>query len=371
MLGSERRSMASSQTPPPLRRRSRPPRRPEKAPAAPLSLAPLVSHDDEPPADTLDPTEGEWLFKKDEVVLGPIPAGVLLERIEAGEIGLDTPVGRQAGAWRPLRDIPHFVEVYEAAAEQRRREEEARVFEARVRRAKTMRVLAMASTALVPFVIGLVLGYALMVKRPWDDSEKWLMRPPPLVDLPPRPRPSPAQAARAEPLKPPPLEEQEEGERAASPEPKEREPKKVERPGESKRIKTARRKKRSSQEKRVAAARSEAKPEEKPPKEQKQPEERLNRTLTRAEVLGPISGAKSGIGQCLKAELKRNPDVPSVVTLAFTVTEEGQAINVRVKERQVGDGPLPGCLAKVLAKLRWPKFTGERQNIELPFQLKR
>src|SRR4051812_20862989 len=43
-------------------------------------------------ADDDDPTKGEWLFKQNEMVLGPVSAIVLVERIKTGELSADTPI---------------------------------------------------------------------------------------------------------------------------------------------------------------------------------------------------------------------------------------------------------------------------------------
>jgi hypothetical protein len=51
---------------------------------------------------------GDWMFKKDELVFGPLPAKQLIEKLYAGEITGSTPIAEETGEFRPLRDVPHF-----------------------------------------------------------------------------------------------------------------------------------------------------------------------------------------------------------------------------------------------------------------------
>jgi hypothetical protein len=59
---------------------------------------------------------GDWMFKKDELVFGPIPAKQLIEKLEAGEISGATLVTEEGGAFRPLHEVPQFT-VHLAKAE--------------------------------------------------------------------------------------------------------------------------------------------------------------------------------------------------------------------------------------------------------------
>lgn len=342
--------------------------------------------------DLGDPAEGEWLFKEGDVVLGPVAASVLIERIEAGEIDDETPVGREAGSWRPLKEVPYLLELYEQAAEKRRLEAERKVREARVRRARTLRVVTLLSVALAPFIAGLLLGRAIMVKRPWDDSEEWLQRAPPLVDLPPKPaelRP------RRDPPRRPPDSEDDKRDPLARAETAKDEPGAAaaagDDPGDDKKGRKGRNGRRGKD---TRVAKSDKKPDKKGDKDAKdtkgtkadkdakkddrkgrasvdKPTGKLPETLTVEQVQQGLLKGRGGIGGCLKAEATRNPDMPGVVTLMFTVTEEGRAANIKLKEREVRNGPLAECLVKVVSKLRWPKFTGERKNAEFPFKIKR
>ena len=62
-------------------------------------------------------------------------------------------------------------------------------------------------------------------------------------------------------------------------------------------------------------------------------------------------------------------NVPVTVTLSYTVTENGTATNVRFEERELRGRPVVDCVKKAMANARWPKFTGERKNVSVPFKL--
>jgi hypothetical protein len=59
--------------------------------------------------DVGDREAGEWLFQRDGKLFGPLPAAVLVERLERGELSAETPIAPEGGAFRPLREVPAFV----------------------------------------------------------------------------------------------------------------------------------------------------------------------------------------------------------------------------------------------------------------------
>lgn len=56
-----------------------------------------------------EPGAGEWLFQQDGRLFGPLPASVLIERLERGELSAGTPIAPEGGPFRPLREVPAFV----------------------------------------------------------------------------------------------------------------------------------------------------------------------------------------------------------------------------------------------------------------------
>jgi hypothetical protein len=83
---------------------------------------------------------GDWMFKKEELVFGPLPAKQLIEKLYAGEISGSTPIAEEGGEFRPLREVPHFT-VHLAKAEAKLRvQREADHFDRGERRSRVWRV---------------------------------------------------------------------------------------------------------------------------------------------------------------------------------------------------------------------------------------
>lgn len=381
--------MTPPANPPPLRRAAaRQPSDPGRRPQS-LGLAPDPEGEVVSASGLGDPTDGEWLFKQGDVVLGPVGVDVLVARIESGELTVDTPIGREAGKWVSLSEVPYFAEVHERATEAKEREARQKAAQAKLRRVRSIRVVAVVILVVVPLAAGTLLGQTIMVKRPWDDSAEWVQRAPPLVDLPPKPKASPQKqraaagdvVARAEEPRRSDDEDLVEAEDGSRADPDDKDDGRARKGRRGKDSRLAKGDKRDRKGDKTTKGEdklgSEDKAADKTTSGQNdktisgQKDERLPQTLTAEQVQQGLLKGKAGIGSCLKAEVSRNPDMPSVVTLTFTVTEQGKAVDVRLKEREVRDGPLAACLVGVVTKLSWPRFTGERQNAEFPFKIKR
>lgn len=312
-------------------------------------------------ADTkLDPSEGDWVFKQDGVVLGPVSAAILLQRIDEGELDAEAPIGRTAGEWTPLKEIPYFYKSHRRAEARIRRIEAQSQHDTAMRSRRMVRLASFGGLAIIPLLLGAVVGRTVMVQRPWDDSGDWAERAPPLVDLKPKPKvvvpPKPSPTAE-------PAEGEGEGEVASDKDKDKRTNKRTnKRSSKDKRAREKRAKEKKERE-RLAALKKRA---------DKDPVRKAGSPLSEAQV---TKGFKKGFGdykRCIKAEFSRDKDLPVIsVRIEFTVTEGGKAINTRVRERQFRGGPLDACLKKAVGKLRWPKFTGERRNAVYPLRAKR
>lgn len=318
--------------------------------------------------DLGDPAVGEWLFKKNDVVLGPVNASVILSRIQADELDGETPIGREAGKWRPLKEIEYFADEVERATRRREMDEQRRFAESKRRKEQGLRSALYAAAIALPLGAGFSVGESLAETRPWDDREAWVARLPSLIELPPPPKPAPpAVVPPGRNATPTPSESKVASVTQVS-RTKDAEP--PEETGEEKSAakKTKRKSRNKSGKKRVAKGKSDKSDAS---REDENAPSALPETLTNQQVMAGLAKGKSAIGACLQQENARNPDMPGVVTLMFTVTEAGQATLIQVKERQVRDGPLAKCLEGVVSKLRWPKFSGERKNAEVPFRIRK
>ena len=333
-----------------------PQRRPKKAkgPSSPAAV-PGPTKDKGDVVSDEDATKGEWLFKQDDLVLGPVTAIVLVEKIKKGELGGDTPIARDGDSFRPMKLVRLFRDAWEAHEEEKRLAAEERAYQSSVRTARLGRVGVVLLACLLPAAAAAVASRQLVVLRPWDDTPQWIARVPPLVDLPQRPievkKTEPAQVAANDTAED---DEEQEPDDPATP----RDPSRPRRPKKPKA--NAGDKPDKPDDK---AATSAAPPA--PPAGPAPPSE----TLTTAQATAPLKEIQGALKSCFKAEIESNPDMPSQVVLSYTITEDGKAINVDLDARELRGRPVVGCVQKAVATLRWPRFTGERKNVSVPFKL--
>lgn len=110
---------------------------------------------------------GDWMFKQDDVVFGPMPARVLIEKMYSGEVTGETLViqSDQEGDFTPLRDVVFFtVHLAKAEAKQRvkRDTDEFNTLETRGRRQRTV---VIAGLVLATLVVAVGSAYYLVIER--------------------------------------------------------------------------------------------------------------------------------------------------------------------------------------------------------------
>jgi hypothetical protein len=313
-----------------------------------------------PDDDADDPTVGDWLFKQNDMVLGPVTAAVLVERIKQGQLPSDTPIARDGQPFKPMKLVALFREAHEATLERKRRDAATRDYEGAVRRAQTLRAALLAGLFLGPAGAGAVGGHALMTLKPWDDTPDWIAKAPSLVDLPPRP---PAVTKAKTPVPrgddAPPTND---GDDAPAVD------------GDRRRIARG---DRSRDRAGARDKRGDDKVEPTARVDDKGADQGFVKELTNEQAIAPLKDVKAPLGACFRAEIEANPGVfvadatSVVITLAYTITEEGRSANVEIKNRELRGRPVQDCVKKALAGARWPRFVGERKNLTVPFNLKK
>ena len=305
-------------------------------------------------------TEGEWLFKQDDLVLGPVAASVLVDRIKSGELNGDTPIARDGEAFRPMKLIRLFGDASRAAEDERRLAAEERAYQSAVARTRLMRVVLVVMLAAVPAAGAAVVARTVMIKRPWDDSATWIAAVPPMVDVPERPKdappPTPPVAlAAANPDDAVDDDDDDDGGRDPSKPRKPRRPRKPPSKSDPKPDTGG-----------ASSASTGGGPDASDPDP---PKGNIPETLTNAQAIAPLKSIQGSLKTCFKAEIDSNPDMPSQVVLSYTVTEEGRAANVSLDARELRGRPVVGCVQKAMGTLKWPRFSGERKNVSVPFKL--
>lgn len=324
---------------------------------------------------------GTWLFKDASgQVLGPVPASVIVDKIEDGSFSAETAIGRKLGAFGLLVERPVF------AAHLTKRAEAAlaakRVADAeRAASQERMRVHGIrAGGGVAGILAGVVLAFvgATVARAVVPSEADWIAKAPPSVDIQledvrvvtaPAARPTevPATGSQADAV----------GDEGAKEKPSEVAVATT--AGKSRASRRSRRRARRSSRKKPPAAQAQKAPTAKPtsaPEPSPAPSEPkpddVPKALSRAQIMKPIGGSLGRAWKrCIKVAVSADPEIPGTITVDFVVDNNGRAQEFKLKERSVRSGPLASCMARATAKARWPKSTGERKNVQLPLRWKR
>jgi hypothetical protein len=329
---------------------------------------------------TLPPGLGEWLFKDKDQVLGPVAPELLVNKLYDGEVAADTPVAREIGQWRPLREVwflgAHVPRAQQRTAYLRARTERA---EAAARQART-RVMLGAMGFAVVFLASLGLVSWLMRERPWADKTDWFARRPAFAALPDRTPPPrlavatpPPKAADAPAEDKKPDDKKAEEERKAAEEMAAAEEKKA--GDDDKKGKKGKKGKDGKEDpKKVAAADPKGGKKEAPKEELKKEAPvvpAVAQELSNEQIMSTFKASAGGYTGCIREEAARNPDMPGTITVEFIIRNDGSTADFKVQEREIRTGPLAACLSGKIGALRFPKFTGERKQFIFPFKITR
>jgi hypothetical protein len=280
---------------------------------------------------------GEWLFRRDGQVFGPVDSRALAAMLYRGEIDGRTAISSGDGSWAPLAEVPLFVLHAKKAEAGLRVERE--VTGARALRARRNRTRLVALGAAAVVLVGGAVGGAL-----WVASRK---------------------ASDTSPL----LQDFGAGIRIAS----------------AARVGVSRR----------AVEEEFEVPADAPPATGGQPPQPSRR---RPRPAAPAAGAASGsvdggelvatnfdpkkiqavvgreqrsLAPCFRAEADRSPEFRGEVPIEFAIGNDGKVAQLWIDEPRFKEGPLRECLLKALAAWRFDPFPGQRPTVALAFGIGR
>ncbi|MBN2495476.1 MAG: AgmX/PglI C-terminal domain-containing protein [Deltaproteobacteria bacterium] len=307
-----------------------------------------------PEARRLSPPPGDWLYKLQGEVIGPVPASEIVTRLFAGEVDESTQVRTEDGDWLSLQALAVWHPfIYQAKAKLRAEKARAEAEQA-ARRRKAQKMVNLGIGAVFLILISFAATYLLIVQRPGRDEEtlrEWAARHVPLFSLP---------VAKAAAL-------DEGGEEA----------------GlinidqilidDAPALVAIRNHKRKRRKRQTGKPVSSDKPKEPGADKPAETEVASTGMLTNEEITNTVY-ARSNIGRlsaCLKAEIQRNPDLPGRVVLDFSIRNDGRIHSVRLDDARLEDGPLQACFTQKLAKLKFRPYQGQVRNVTIPFDWKR
>ncbi len=271
-------------------------------------------------------TSGDlWLFRQAELVLGPVPAAQVIERLYSGELDGKSEVSRLgSGRFQKISEV-EFFRVHVAKAEAKLRvEAQARNEEARGRLKRNIRIGIVAGIAVaVAGIVAWGVRY-LVIHKPWTDPDEVayadITVEPPKIGL--------ARRQSAEEL----LEYQ-----TGSPA----------RPsgsGEARPDKPDRTQ--------LASARSRPANNNKMSDPGADPDGMQMGEVDQAAIQRVVSSKQKTLFPCLVEEAKRQPGLSAKIPIEFAVGADGRVSKVWVDHPQFKSGSLPQCFLRELQK--WP-----------------
>ena len=292
-----------------------------------------------PPDETLlqdDPRldGGEWLFRREGQVFGPVDSRALAAMLYRGEVDGTTPISLGDGTWNALGEVPAFV-VHVKKAEVGLRVE-AEVTGSRVLRARAQRRrLVAVGVAAVLLVAGAGGGALLLARRSAETS-------PLLEDFGAGIRI--ASAARVGVSR-----------RAA-------EEDEFEVPADSRQGGGA------------APARRRSRPAPAPGAQASgsvEGGELVAASFDARKIQAVVGREQRGLAPCFRAEAQRTPDLRGDVPIEFAIGNDGKVAQLWIDEPRFKQGPLRDCLVRALAGWRFDPFPGQRPTVSLAFGIGR
>jgi hypothetical protein len=288
------------------------------------------------PDETLLPDDpalegGEWLFRREGQVFGPVDSRALAAMLYRGEIDGATEVSPGDASWRPLASVPVFL-VHAKKAEAAHRVERE-VTGARLLRARRNRRRAAAVVGAAALLVAIAVGIALLLARRARETS------PLLEDFGAGIRI--ASAARVGV-----------GGRAAEEE--------VEVPLDPAAPRGPSRGKRAPRADAPARASGTV-----------EGGELVAAQFDARKIQAVVGREQRTLVPCFRAEASRSPDFRGEVPIEFAVGNDGRVARLWIDEPRFRDGPLRECLLQALAGWRFDPFPGQRPTVSLAFGMGR
>ncbi len=309
--------------------------------------------------DQAYPPPGDWLFKFQEEILGPVPAKEIIERMFAGEVDESTQISLEDGEWTTVQTLQEFRPfLYQAKAHLRAQRARAEAIQAAQKR-RTRNTIRVAVAGVFVVIISFFATFFLVIHRPWsgqDALQLWADKHVPLLMISMANAHEP-DADSAEDLAginidqiliddAPALvaiQDIPSGKNGA----KAAEPKKT----IGKKASTSASKKKGSSTAGTKTASV----------------GRLRNEEITAVVYAPSNLRR--LYSCIRREIKRNDDLPETIVLDFSIANDGKVGQVRMDAIKLDGGPLHACFKQKLASLKFRPFSGQVRNVTLPFNI--
>ncbi len=289
---------------------------------------------------------GDWLFRQGDLVLGPLPAGQLVQKLYAGELNAETLVSKLGdGRFVLLSEVDVF-KLHLAKAAAKQRVDAAAASE--TSRSNKRRTIVIGGSVVV--LLALALGVAgaaryLAVHGPGDEDFGDLISvDPPTITLASLSNheeemidyPFGGSGAAKTPAKP-------SGTPGKTPPPSGKTPPKP-----------------------VASAKP---PAGKMTSAGEDPDGLQMAAFDQSAINSVVSKQQKTLYPCLAAEAQRQPGLSARIPIEFVIGNDGRVTQVWVDHPSFKSGELPTCLLKALQKWQFKNYEGERATVGLSFKI--
>jgi hypothetical protein len=289
---------------------------------------------------------GDWLFRQGELVLGPLPAHQLVEKLFHGEVDAKTPVSLLGeNAFRPLGQVDFF-KVHLAKAEAKRRVDAVahREHSASSRR-RGLKITILVVSGLLCSGTAAYFAKRTAEHRDWQANQEAFSEfgdisvEAPIIAL---------ASAR--------LAEEDEGLDYPS-----------EGGGTAGTAKAgARKSDKGRADRRTAAAQRTGKVGEAPPPE---PDGLTTEQFDRGSINAVVAAKQKTLYPCIAEVAKTKPGVAATIPIEFVIGNDGKVTEVWVDNKEFKQEAFSGCLLRELQKWKFSKYDGERATVGLSFRI--
>ncbi len=275
-------------------------------------------------------TGGEWLFRQGELVLGPLSAHRIIEKLYRGELGGTSEICLLGdGHFMRLSEV-EFFKLHLAKAEAKLRVEAVAQAEnaQRIRR----RNVRLAFAALLASVLAVGAGVVarwLAIHNPWKSDELAF------ADISVEPATiALAQARAKEDL--------------------------VDYPSLGQRIQ-----RRTADRNRLASGRTDrsGRPQE------EEPDGLTTGQFDRESINATVAAKQKTLYACVADELRKRPGLSAKIPIEFVIGNDGKVSKVWVDHPMFKEGSLPACLLRELGKWSFKAYPGEQATVGFSFKV--
>ncbi|MFL5320992.1 MAG: AgmX/PglI C-terminal domain-containing protein [Myxococcaceae bacterium] len=299
----------------------------------------------------MNPGSAEWLFRQGELVLGPVTAEAMIEKLYAGEVDSKTPVTKMGDSnFRRLGEFDVF-RVHVAKAEAKARVDKQAVTDAH-KRAKSRNV-KIGITAGVIAVLAIAVGigaYRIAIDNPFKNVEQEAYG-----DILISSEVGSIGLAKAHHEDEELLDYQFTGQQKKNTGTAVAQNEKKQ-PSEDKLPKDTGTKLASAKKNKVND-------------ETEEPDGMQMAKFDQSAINGVVASQQKTLYPCLIAEAQKNPGLSAKIPIEFVIGNDGKVAKVWVDHPSFKSGSLPDCLLTKLQGWKFKPYDGERATVSLSFKI--